>query len=87
LAIAAPLAGASAAKPPVPKPRAVPFLAFSFLPAFIQPAIANLLWSVGSAAGQAVPVAGPLVVDSVFNGPTSVVVSSAPAVGGVNGSP
>jgi hypothetical protein len=88
LAIAAPVAGASAAKPrAATKPRAVPFLAFPFLPAFIQPTIAHLLWSVVPPTGEAVPMAGPLVVDSVFNGPTAVVVSNAPAVGSVTGSP
>jgi hypothetical protein len=61
LAIAAPVAEASAATP-----REVPFF--------------------GPTAGVAVAI-GPTVIGSVFNGGTTVVVSTSPALGSVNFSP
>jgi hypothetical protein len=83
LAIAAPVAGASAATP-----RAIPHL----------PAIANLpavdgFGGFGGFGGYGGPWAGvavaigPTVIGSVFNGGTTVVVSTAPAAGAVNASP
>jgi hypothetical protein len=72
LAIAAPVAQASAATPvAVPLPAG--------LPAFIAPLLAS--------AGPSRPVAkGPTVIGSVFNGATTVVVSTSPAAGSVHGS-
>jgi hypothetical protein len=81
LAIAAPVAEASAAKP-----RAIPFPVMSVLPAFIQPTIAHILSSVSPGTPVAVAAAGP-GIDDIFNGGTTVVVSTSSAVGSVNGSP
>jgi hypothetical protein len=83
LAIAAPVAEASAATP-----RAVPFpaFAFAFVPAYIQPALAGLLSSVGPSTSVAAAYGG-LALNDVLNGGTTVVVSTSPAVGSVNASP
>jgi hypothetical protein len=84
LAIAAPVAGASAATP----------LSLPALPAFHVPAFAGLpaftpapLSFVGPSVGQVAVAIGPTVIGSVFNGGTTVVVSTAPAAGAVNASP
>jgi hypothetical protein len=92
LAIGAPVAEASAATP-------FHMPAFN-APAFHLPAIANLpavgalpafhgspLSFVGPSVGSVGVAIGPTVIGSVFNGGTTVVVSTAPAAGSVIGSP
>ena len=80
LAIAAPIANASAATTP------------AAVPAFDVSAWASLWagvpWSfAGTPVGFAATAIGPTVIGSVFNGGTTVVVSTAPANGSVIGSP
>jgi hypothetical protein len=91
LAIAAPATEASAATPKTAALPALPALpafgaglpAFGGLPAF-DPAG---LGFVGPAVGQVAVAIGPTVIGSVFNGGTTVVVSTEPAVGNTIASP
>jgi hypothetical protein len=87
LAIAAPVAGASAAPH-----RMLPFAGAPFLPGIAGlPAVPAVpvppvpLPFIGP-AGAAVAI-GPTVIGDVFNGGTTVVVSNSAAVGSTNGSP
>jgi hypothetical protein len=87
LAIAAPASAASAATPP-PPPRelpALPALGGGF-PAFDGFGAVPLSF-VGPSVGFVASAIGPTVIGSVFNGGTSVVVSTSPAAGSVIGSP
>jgi hypothetical protein len=78
LAIAAPVAEASAATPVV-----IPVPNIYGLPALLAP----LLSGVGGYVGYVgVAIAGPAIGD-VFNGGTTVVISSSPAFGTTIGSP
>jgi hypothetical protein len=90
LAIAAPATAASAASAatPPPPPRelpALPALGGGF------PALDGFggvpLSFVGPSVGFVASAIGPTVIGSVFNGGTSVVVSTSPAAGSVIGSP
>jgi hypothetical protein len=81
LAIAAPVAGASAATPRDFGLGALP--AFPALPGY-TPAP---LGFVGPSVGFVAVAIGPTVIGSVFNGGTTVVVSTSPAAGSVIGSP
>jgi hypothetical protein len=87
LAIAAPVGEASADLTPVPALRALPALgglpAIGELPAF-TPAP---LGFVGLSIGHVGVAMGPTVIGSVFNGGTTVVVSSNAAAGNTIGSP
>ena len=93
LAVAAPLAQASAATPVVPLPPSA-LAALGSLPAFGSiPGLGSLpafdpvpLSFVGLPIGAGVAI-GPTVIGDVFNGGTTVVVSNSPAVGSTNGSP
>jgi hypothetical protein len=77
LAIAAPVAEASAATPHVPPP------AIASHPAFNPPPSSSVEHSVAR-AGVA---SGPTLIGDVFNGGTAIVTSPSPAVGTVVGSP
>jgi hypothetical protein len=87
LAVAAPVAEASAATTPVPALPALPALgglpAIGSLPAFTPAPLAF----VGPSVGHVGVAMGPTVIGSVFNGGTTVVVSSAPAAGNTIASP
>jgi hypothetical protein len=88
LAIAAPATEASAATPKIGALPGLPAFgaglpAFGGLPAF-DPAG---LGFVGPAVGQVAVAIGPTVIGSVFNGGTTVVVSTEPAVGNTIASP
>jgi hypothetical protein len=78
LAIAAPVAEASAATPLAVPPRATASLRAVNPPprAFVEPSVAR-------AAGAT----GPTLIGDVFNGGTAIVTSPSPAVGTVVGSP
>jgi hypothetical protein len=75
LAVAAPVAEASAATPIT-----VP------LPAFASAVVAPLLSSIGPSTQVAAAIAGPAIGD-VFNGGTTVVISTSAAFGTVIASP
>jgi hypothetical protein len=78
LAVAAPIADAGAATPAWG----------AGLPAFHPPAFAPVPLSfVGPSVGFVASAIGPTVIGSVFNGGTTVVVSTSPAAGSVIGSP
>jgi hypothetical protein len=81
VAIGAPVAEASAATTPVPALPALP--AIGGLPAFKPAPLAF----VGPSVGHVGVAMGPTVIGSVFNGGTTVVVSSNPAVGNTIASP
>jgi hypothetical protein len=78
LAIAAPVAEASAATP-----HAVPVRAIASLPA-ANPQPPS---SVEPSVDRAAVANGPTLIGDVFNGPTTIVTSPSPAVGTVVGSP
>jgi hypothetical protein len=89
LAIAAPGAEASAATPTPAALPALPTLPAGGLPAFGGfPAFDGApLGFVGPQVGQVAVAIGPTVIGSVFNGGTTVVVSTEPAVGNTIASP
>jgi hypothetical protein len=77
LAVAVPVAQASAATPPIPLPP------IPGLPADIAPPYSFVALPLGGAA----VAKGPTVIGDTFNGGTTVVVSNSPAAGSTNGSP
>jgi hypothetical protein len=84
LAIAGPVAGASAATPALPAFPALPSLpAIGSLPAF-QPAPLSF---VGPSVGSIGVAIGPTVIGSVFNGGTTVCVSTVATACSTNASP
>jgi hypothetical protein len=85
LAIAAPVAEASAATPGVPWP-SLPLLPESAAAAALDWAAAPVPIVVPVGAGLAA-ARGPIVIGDVFNGGTTVVVSTSPAIGATVGSP
>jgi hypothetical protein len=85
LAIAAPVAEASAATPAVP---ALPLPALPALPAGGLPAFTPApLTFVGPAVGAVGVAIGPTVIGSVFNGGTTVCVSTVVSACSTNASP